>query len=193
MTFPCEACGKLVVVAVKRNHRYCEDCSVARGATKKAEWQARKRETRSLVRGAEDWAEVETARILGVPVGPRTTCKGCGVPIPPKRGPGRGLPRMWCSDSCRVRVAGRGSIGATGYAGALLRDPCVYCGDAAAELDHVVAAAAGGSGEWHNLAPVCRRCNSQKKHMGLLRFMLARPLFVEADRIKAELTNLRVA
>jgi 5-methylcytosine-specific restriction endonuclease McrA len=41
---------------------------------------------------------------------------------------------------------------------------CVYCGDVATELDHVIPPRFGGSrGGRHNLVLTCRYCNQQKK------------------------------
>lgn len=97
---------------------------------------------------------------------------------------------MWCSEACRVRVARLGSASGL-YSGALMRDPCVYCGDEARELDHITPRSGGGAGDWLNLAPVCRRCNAQKKTLDVLRFMLARPLFSELERVRADLAELR--
>ena len=40
---------------------------------------------------------------------------------------------------------------------------CAYCGDAANEVDHVVARVKGGSDDLDNLVAACRRCNIRKK------------------------------
>lgn len=50
-------------------------------------------------------------------------------------------------------------------------DPCVHCGEPMAALDHIVPASRGGSDEWENMAPICRRCNSRKSTIGLLQFL----------------------
>jgi 5-methylcytosine-specific restriction endonuclease McrA len=190
LTFVCESCGADVEVAVKRNHRYCAGCKDARVREKKNAWHSRKAELRAVARRELDWADDQVAQILGVRSNTKGRCRGCGGVLPPMKH--QGNPRQWCSEACRVRVAQRG-IGVASYAGALLGDPCAYCGAEATELDHIVAAGTGGENDWANLTPVCRRCNSQKKDMDVLRFMLARPLFVRADSIRAELANLRAA
>jgi 5-methylcytosine-specific restriction endonuclease McrA len=191
LTFACELCGAPVEVPVRRNHRYCASCKEARVRGKKNEWQLRKAELRASARRELDWADEQVAQILGVRPDMSGRCRGCGAGLPPKKR-AQGRAREWCSEACRVRVVQRG-IGVSSYTGALLADPCVYCGEQAAELDHIVAAGTGGDNDWSNIAPVCRRCNSQKKAMGVLRFMLARPLFVQAESIKAELAGLRAA
>jgi len=44
----------------------------------------------------------------------------------------------------------------------LLVRPCAYCGGVAKTLDHIVPRARGGKDEMRNLAPACKRCNSEK-------------------------------
>lgn len=46
---------------------------------------------------------------------------------------------------------------------ALLRRPCIYCGNKSEQIDHVIPLARGGSHSIGNLAPACRRCNQTKK------------------------------
>jgi 5-methylcytosine-specific restriction endonuclease McrA len=190
VTFACETCGEPVAVAVKRNHRYCAKCKAERVRQSKNAWHRRKGELRATVRDELDWADAEVAQVLGLPVSYTGRCRGCGGPLPPMKR--HGNPRKWCSEACRVRVSQRG-VGVTSYVGALLADPCTYCGGEATELDHIVAATTGGDNDWSNLTPVCRRCNPQKRELDLLRYLLARPLFVEMDRLKVELAGLRAA
>jgi hypothetical protein len=45
---------------------------------------------------------------------------------------------------------------------ALLRRPCIYCGDKSEQIDHVIPLARGGSHSIGNLSPACRRCNQTK-------------------------------
>lgn len=45
----------------------------------------------------------------------------------------------------------------------LMLDPCVYCGDKAAGLDHIRAATRGGQDGWENRAPACSRCDQEKR------------------------------
>jgi hypothetical protein len=40
--------------------------------------------------------------------------------------------------------------------------PCVYCGDVATTMDHVLPLVRGGTNHEGNLAPCCKRCNSSK-------------------------------
>ncbi|MGW3427914.1 HNH endonuclease [Streptomyces melanosporofaciens] len=58
------------------------------------------------------------------------------------------------------------------YVQVIANDPCVYCGAATATIDHIVPVAAGGGGEWSNLAPACMSCNSSKRHTDLLGYLL---------------------
>jgi hypothetical protein len=60
------------------------------------------------------------------------------------------------------------------YIHIVLRDPCVYCGDPAPEIDHIQPSAFGGSNHWTNLAPACKSCNSAKRVRSVLDFMLYR-------------------
>lgn len=39
---------------------------------------------------------------------------------------------------------------------------CVYCGNPAKEVDHVVPVAQDGTDRIDNLVPACRRCNRRK-------------------------------
>lgn len=60
------------------------------------------------------------------------------------------------------------------YVEVIKNDPCVYCGAAMREVDHIKPLAAGGSGDWDNLAPACRSCNGRKHTFELLPFLLRR-------------------
>lgn len=60
------------------------------------------------------------------------------------------------------------------YMSVIANDPCVYCGGESASVDHVDPLSRGGSGDWDNLAPACRSCNSSKKEKRLLPFLLYR-------------------
>lgn len=48
------------------------------------------------------------------------------------------------------------------YRGILMRRPCAYCGGVAATIDHIMPRCRGGLDVPRNLAPACRRCNSEK-------------------------------
>lgn len=39
---------------------------------------------------------------------------------------------------------------------------CIACGDPAKEVDHILPLAEGGTHQWSNLQPLCKRCHSQK-------------------------------
>lgn len=58
----------------------------------------------------------------------------------------------------------------------LARDPCSYCGEHGATVDHVVAINAGGDSDWPNLTAACGRCNASKQDRSLLAFLLGRTL-----------------
>jgi len=60
---------------------------------------------------------------------------------------------------------------ADAYADIIRRDPCCYCGGKATAIDHISPIAKGGEGDWLNLAPSCKRCNSRKKDKLLLAFL----------------------
>lgn len=57
---------------------------------------------------------------------------------------------------------------------ALMRDPCVYCGDVANGLDHIIAQSNGGGDGWANRAPACRSCDQLKGAAGLIFFLVVR-------------------
>lgn len=56
-----------------------------------------------------------------------------------------------------------GPLTARVYAGVISSGPCVYCGEPAAEVDHVRPLARGGVEHSVNLVPACKSCNSGKK------------------------------
>jgi 5-methylcytosine-specific restriction endonuclease McrA len=58
------------------------------------------------------------------------------------------------------------------YAAILRGDPCVYCWARCEQVDHVVPVAAGGTGDWTNLAPTCESCNRGKGTKSVLEFLL---------------------
>jgi hypothetical protein len=45
--------------------------------------------------------------------------------------------------------------------------PCVYCGEEAQAVDHVVPRSRGGTDEPANLVPACRSCNATKSAQSL--------------------------
>ena len=77
----------------------------------------------------------------------------------------------WMTDADRTEAAE--------YRGIILSDPCVYCGDAAVAVDHIVPVMSGGTSAWWNSAPVCQTCNSSKSARSLLAFLIFR---AEDDR-----------
>lgn len=52
-------------------------------------------------------------------------------------------------------------------------DPCAYCGEPSASIDHIQALARGGSNCWDNLTAACGSCNSRKHAKQLLHFLLS--------------------
>lgn len=45
---------------------------------------------------------------------------------------------------------------------ALLKEPCLYCGDPAEHVDHFIPLARGGAHVLSNLVPACAACNISK-------------------------------
>lgn len=58
------------------------------------------------------------------------------------------------------------------FAAIIINDPCAYCGESGGTVDHIQAVAAGGDGDWLNLTGACASCNSRKRAMPLLHFLL---------------------
>lgn len=56
----------------------------------------------------------------------------------------------------------------------LLNDPCSYCGGSAGEIDHIIPAINGGSGDEINLTAACRSCNASKNDRSLLTYLVDR-------------------
>lgn len=69
------------------------------------------------------------------------------------------------------------------YRRIMLLDPCAYCGQPAAEIDHIEPRAKKGSNGWENSAGICRSCNMAKLDDSLLAHMLR-------GRINREITML---
>lgn len=65
----------------------------------------------------------------------------------------------------------QGNTTRTGFSrhGVLLRDNyvCLYCGDAATTIDHVVPRALGGKSTYENCVAACLACNSKKANKTL--------------------------
>ncbi len=57
----------------------------------------------------------------------------------------------------------------------LLRDPCVYCGELATSIDHIVPVVDGGPNHWTNYAPSCHDCNAAKGRRSVFRFLAGAP------------------
>lgn len=55
----------------------------------------------------------------------------------------------------------------------LMQEPCVYCGEPAAGLDHIEPQSRGGRDAADNRAPACRRCDQLKANASLLVFLWA--------------------
>lgn len=74
------------------------------------------------------------------------------------------------------RFKGRHNLLTPWWRAVLMADPCVYCGDKAAGLDHIRPRARGGSDQWDNRAPACRDCDTEKRDSSLIVFLLAEQL-----------------
>lgn len=57
------------------------------------------------------------------------------------------------------------STHASAYRRVLQGDPCSYCGEPVAHIDHIQA---GGGNDWSNLTGACERCNARKSDVPLL-------------------------
>jgi 5-methylcytosine-specific restriction endonuclease McrA len=55
-----------------------------------------------------------------------------------------------------------GPVPASVYAEILAEGSCVYCGNRAQHVDHIVPLARGGHEAPYNLVPACQPCNSSK-------------------------------
>jgi 5-methylcytosine-specific restriction endonuclease McrA len=82
------------------------------------------------------------------------------------------------SPAGRARVMQRRGVPftpeAVEYLALILGDPCVYCGGPTESVDHIVPVSRGGTGDWDNIAPACKSCNSEKHARPLLAFLLRR-------------------
>jgi 5-methylcytosine-specific restriction endonuclease McrA len=52
---------------------------------------------------------------------------------------------------------------------------CVYCGNSATSIDHVVPRSRGGTHTWDNVVAACRRCNHTKADRSLAEMGWALP------------------
>jgi hypothetical protein len=112
------------------------------------------------------------------PPGDRTAknCRMCGARFTPRR-----AGQIICSTPCRrvyLRHRANSRIERKDvFLGAVLRDPCVYCGSRdVTGFDHITPKIEGGSDDWENLAACCHTCNSSKCATSLLLFLNRRPL-----------------
>lgn len=48
------------------------------------------------------------------------------------------------------------------YRGIVRRDPCAYCGNPGADVDHIHPTSRGGPDEWQNWTGSCQHCNRSK-------------------------------
>lgn len=56
----------------------------------------------------------------------------------------------------------------------LMQDPCAYCGEPAATLDHIDPLVRGGSSSLENLTAACSPCNASKNASPLLTWLAER-------------------
>lgn len=62
-----------------------------------------------------------------------------------------------------------------GFRGALLCDPCCWCGDRVEPtIEHIQPRSQHGSNKAKNLAGACKRCNNERGVNSLLHWMLKR-------------------
>lgn len=66
---------------------------------------------------------------------------------------------------------------------------CVYCGNTATALDHVIAVKNGGNNYPTNLVPCCTSCNSKKKDRSLNDFLKGNISDTLIDLLSPTLTN----
>ena len=52
-----------------------------------------------------------------------------------------------------------------------INQTCVYCGEAAEEIDHIIPLCLGGIDDDRNKVPVCKKCNLRKGGRPLLTFL----------------------
>lgn len=75
----------------------------------------------------------------------------------------------------------------------LLRDrgQCLYCGNAATHVDHIIPVTKGGSHAPSNLASACEHCNKSKNNRDFMEWYLKQSCFdsVKADHIKTILCS----
>ncbi len=73
----------------------------------------------------------------------------------------------------------------------LLNEPCVYCGQAAETIDHIVPQSTGGASSPANLTPACASCNNQKGSMPLVLFLVHYP--IGGRRVRSKLQERKLA
>lgn len=94
---------------------------------------------------------------------------------------GRRVMHPWRSEAI-AQVARRLRIPHVQIRDVMRRDPCAYCGEPSATLDHIVAQVNGGGDTWENLTGACLRCNTRKSAHGLLWFLLLQPMGQSLNR-----------
>lgn len=117
--------------------------------------------------------EREKARANGVPPRHKTHCPS-GHELVKENLRKRRNGKRECLLCHRIRetLRGRADSETKEYIAIILKDPCVYCGNQADTIDHIVPFARGGSNHWTNLAPACRSCNCKKKAVSMLQFFM---------------------
>jgi hypothetical protein len=72
-----------------------------------------------------------------------------------------------------LRVHGKAIADLVPYTAILRKDPCVYCGEVAGTIDHIVPQGSGGPDTIDNLTAACRNCNLRKGSRPLWKFLIA--------------------
>lgn len=74
--------------------------------------------------------------------------------------------------SGRIKIPGRALAPMEQWRSVLRADPCAYCGEPSATVDHIVALGASGQDKWDNLTGACKSCNTQKATHPLWQFLM---------------------
>lgn len=78
------------------------------------------------------------------------------------------------------------------YWAALMKDPCVYCGQLGREMsvEHVTPRSEGGGIEWTNVAGACRGCNSERLSAPLWFYLLCKSQHAHPDPVQKRCAHI---